>query len=324
MTANSITEAGRRPLAAKQARPILTIVVPAWRMTYLEAALESIDGQSDKRFTVVVFDDAGPKGIAELVRRRFPDFGYVRFDENLGGRDLIAHWSRCLNAVQTDWVWLFSDDDLMAPNCVEQFHNALQLLPECKVFQFKVRQVTADLVLIREFVPDRKVGAGLSIIKKLKGESISCVPDHVFNLAYLKQVSGGFINFPLAWNSDDATWAILARENGIGGIPEAEVLWRQSNENISARTDNLEWKLRADIQYLQWLNAERFRVPYILQLRWLAGRLKYVYQKLERSGSSGIAVLPFRLRPAVVLATIIPLVRRVKFTVSACTKKGRS
>ncbi len=45
---------------------------------------------------------------------------YQRFNTNLGSKDLVAQWERCI-AMSKDkpYIWLFSDDDVMEPNFVE-------------------------------------------------------------------------------------------------------------------------------------------------------------------------------------------------------------
>jgi hypothetical protein len=263
----------------KEAPSVLTIVVPAWKPDDLDAALSSIAAQTDTRFECHVFDDAGPPAVAQIAAR-YPQFRYTRFERNLGGTSLAAQWNRCLEEVRTPWVWLFSDDDTMQPYCVAAFHAARERLPHCAVFQFAVDMVGPDLTpLLWRSVPPAHESAAQFLAARLEQRRLSCLPDHVFHLPTLRRQHGGLVEFPLAWNSDDASWLVLGAEHGIGGIPEATVAWRQSGRNVSDGSYRREDKLQADLVFVRWLQARpdlretaARRMP-----RWLGTRLARVY-----------------------------------------------
>ena len=63
-----------------------------------------------------------------------------------------------------------------------------------------------------------------------------------------------FINFPLAWCSDDATWLVYAIENDGIDIIKDTVYWRLSGINISSKDVKDDEKKIASIQYMNWLN----------------------------------------------------------------------
>ena len=111
----------------------LAIIIPAYKATFLPAALDSIAMQTCKDFTLYVGDDCSPEPIGSIVEqyRDKIDLVYQRFDTNLGSKDLVAQWERCIAMSRDEpYIWLFSDDDVMEPNCVatvEQKQRALKL-----------------------------------------------------------------------------------------------------------------------------------------------------------------------------------------------------
>ena len=112
----------------------LAIVIPAYKATFLAAALDSIAAQTCKDFTLYIGDDHSPNNLEEIVGRYREKINlvYKRFDNNLGGKDLVAQWERCIDMTQDEeWLWLFSDDDVMEPSCVENFYRVYkkQMLP---------------------------------------------------------------------------------------------------------------------------------------------------------------------------------------------------
>ena len=76
----------------------LAIVIPTYKATFLPAALDSIAAQTCKDFTLYVGDDCSPEPIGDIVEqyRDKIDLVYQRFDTNLGGKDLVAQWERCI------------------------------------------------------------------------------------------------------------------------------------------------------------------------------------------------------------------------------------
>jgi hypothetical protein len=208
----------------------LAIVVPAWKPQFLHLALNSIAMQTNKNFQCYIFDDAAPEEI-KSVSNGFPDFRYTRFCENMGGHDLVGHWHRCLASVNEEWVCFFSDDDIMEPNCVEEFYKTLNLYPSAALFRFARSVIDAKGQIIRIAQPIKNQ-TGLEFLKShLRGAS-SCLQDHIFNRKKL-ETNGGFVNFPLAWSSDTATFCLLGKEHEIIAIPSAIVQIRMSGTNIS-------------------------------------------------------------------------------------------
>ena len=70
----------------------LAIVIPAYKATFLRAALDSIAAQTCQDFTLYIGDDCSPYQLGAIVDeyRDKIDLFYERFDTNLGGKDLVA------------------------------------------------------------------------------------------------------------------------------------------------------------------------------------------------------------------------------------------
>lgn len=290
---------------------VLSILVPAWKHDYFYEALTSIAKQTDLRFSVIIFDDAGPGEIRKIAEQ-FPQFAYIRFENNLGGSDLVGHWNRCLKHVRTEWVWIFSDDDVMSSNCVSEFYQGLNAAPDAVIFQFTVKQVDSNLYPLKESRPLWCESAEDFILARMSSEKISCVPDHIFNWKVLNEKVGGFVSFPLAWNADDATWALLAKESGTFGLANGEVLWRQSQNNISTSRAHSSQKFEADLQYLEWLRNIEFQISFLKQLRWLAARFVYVYEFNIKECPNLFYKIPNRLKPALIIVCIHLILRYAK------------
>jgi len=92
------------------------------------------------------------------------------------------------------------------------------------------------------------------LLARMEGRSSSAV-EYIFRRQVF-EAENGFVDFPLGWYSDDASWFSFARSSGIYTMIRGEICWRQSGVNISAATpENFGKKLLAFSQFLQWSKA---------------------------------------------------------------------
>lgn len=243
----------------------LAIVIPAYKSTFLPAALDSIAAQTCKDFTLYIGDDCSPNNIGEIVSRYRDKINivYKRFDTNLGGKDLVAQWERCIDMIQNEeWLWLFSDDDMMDKNCVEEFYKTVDANPDKGLFHFNVSYLDNNTNEIKELPCfPRYCEPKTYIDEKLKGHFISFVIEFVVHRDIFYSC-GRFQNFDLAWGSDFISWIkFSAVADGIITCEKAKVIWRKSDENISPNKSNIivYRKIKSLILNAKWIGdfAER-------------------------------------------------------------------
>ena len=237
----------------------IAIVIPAYKDAFLEATLKSLVRQTNKNFVVYIGDDASPYQIENVVRKYSTqiDVVYHRFSSNLGGRDLVGQWERCISLTQDEsWIWLFSDDDEMDDNCVEKFYENINKNKKDELVHFNVNVIDENSKKINESVFPEKMDSYTFALSKFRGRIKSFVVEYVFSRNLYEQV-GGFQRFDLAWNSDDATWVKMSRVTGIRTIDDARVNWRKSSLNISPNTMDesiVRRKIKADLDYVRYIN----------------------------------------------------------------------
>lgn len=268
-----------------EASAILAVVIPAWRGEHLRAALNSLKEQHDGRFRVYVGDDASPDDLASLVAefRTDLDLVYHRFDENMGGRDLVSHWQRCIALTRDEpWIWLFSDDDEAEPECAESFHQELASGGGMAVdlFRFDLKIIDREGKLVR--APEENP------VMESSGELLRCIfhggrrewraPEHIFSRSVYER-EGGFVNLPLALYSDLATWVVYAKRGGVKTLQPGKVRWRSHGEGVSSgnRIKNRDELLVALEGFMRWatehLQAETNREVRAAGARFLCREL---------------------------------------------------
>jgi len=238
----------------------LAIVIPAFKGRFFRGALRSLAAQTDQDFTVYVGDDHSPEDLRSICNEFLEQLRivYHRFETNLGGTSLAGHWNRCVALSSERWIWLFSDDDLADPQCVEAFRSAAaEAEQDFDLYRFPVGIVDEDDKLVFALARYGEVQSSLDFaIRRLRFAQMSFAVDKVFSRRAFER-TGGFVDFPCAWCSDDASWIAFGRETGSRQIPRGGVFWRRSDINLSSPSaPNQREKILAAILFLEWLNVD--------------------------------------------------------------------
>lgn len=239
----------------------LAIVIPAYKNTFFSETLASIASQTCKDFILYVGDDCSPFDIKGIINNYISkiDIVYKRFETNLGGTDLVAQWKRCIDMTEGEqYIWLFSDDDVIDINCVEKFYEAIKQNPNAGLLHFNINKINDKSQQVCSFKPWPKYCSTKEYIDGKLGTKgyISFVVEFIVRRdIYMK--CGGFENFDLAWGSDFISWVKFSdAANGIITIDDAKVNWRESNENISPNRNPqiIYRKLKSVILYTKWIS----------------------------------------------------------------------
>lgn len=252
----------------------LAIIIPAYKDTYLRETLDSLVSQTINDFVVYIGDDCSPYNLKSIVNEYECKLNivYVRFDNNLGGKSLVAQWNRCVAMSKEKYIWLFSDDDLLPPDAVERFWNFEESHKEI----FDICRLPLELVdrngnptMKLEDYP-RYMCSEDYLKKRLSCEILSSASEYIFTREIYNKC--GFVEFPLAWCSDDASWAQMAKEKGLYTIEGLAVQFRMSGDNISSCDDNYTAKFRANLSFVEWI-SNNFDIPEVFLYNYLRARM---------------------------------------------------
>lgn len=257
----------------------LAIVIPAYKSNYLRETLESLVSQTCKNFVVYIGDDCSPYDIKSIINDyiNLMSIVYKRFEDNLGGRDLVSQWKRCIEmSCGEEWIWLFSDDDKLGEKCVEHFYSTIDnstSLYDIYHFNVKIIDREGDVIYKPKKFP-KNINSYDFFTQKESAVLNSFVVEYVFSRDIYNKV-GGFQNFDMAWGSDIATWAKMGMNKGIQTIDGDYVYWRKSEVNITPNISNdMSFKkFIINLDYILWSNKffnnskiRRFNVYHIYRL----------------------------------------------------------
>lgn len=112
--------------------PRITIAIPFYRgLGYLQEAIESVLGQTSRRWQLLVCDDLGeedPEAVERLLRELADSrIEYHRNPSNLG---MVPNWNHCLELAEHDLVTLLHADDRLESVYVEEMIALAERHPE--------------------------------------------------------------------------------------------------------------------------------------------------------------------------------------------------
>lgn len=267
----------------------LAIVIPAYKVKYLDAALNSISAQTNKNFKVYICDDGSKEDIKSITDKYFGQFNmlYHRFEDNLGGTDLVKHWNRSVAMASEEWIWLFSDDDVLSPGCVQAFFDALELTKgQHHLYRFNIEMIDAEgkVICVKDPHPTTETGYEF-LSRRLQSKSLSAAVEYIFKKDVFEK-NNGFVSFPVAYCSDDASWMAFAGELPIHTIQTEKVYWRSSGINISSAGGFQIQKTDALLKFIDYIvnkypdkKAELLALaePWFYEnLSYISGRLSFV------------------------------------------------
>ena len=256
----------------------LAIVIPAYKIDFFNFVLGSLANQSNKAFNVYIGIDASKENFEEIIHKYSSTLNIhcKRFNDNLGGKNLVAQWNRCIELVRDEtWIWFFSDDDIMEPDCVACFYKEIENGTSYDLYHFNVDIIDEQNQIVKHpnSYPD-VIDAVTFLKKKNTARLDSFVVEYIFRRSAFDQL-GGFQHFDMAWGTDIATWAKIGRTKGIKTIVGAKVLWRQSSLNITPANSKqiLIRKLAANVSFFTWckenFDAITFNEIYYYMFRML-------------------------------------------------------
>ncbi len=126
-------------------QPQITIGIPFHQdLEYLRQAIDSVLGQSDPRWELLISDDSEPGSdggrsvevaalVAGLEDRR------IRYVRHARSADMIGNWNHCIDSAHTPLVSLLHHDDRLEPDYVALMIQAAASHPQAVAFFCRVR-----------------------------------------------------------------------------------------------------------------------------------------------------------------------------------------
>lgn len=230
------------------ARVSLSVVVPIAKCTYLEATLDSLAGQHVHADEYVFFLDGLSPTVEDGVRNTIAQFGLPKSRVHgasvpVGRLHPSNAWNAACKYAVGDYVWLFSDDDVMRSDAVRCVRTALRGRPVAALVDVDVTSAGGETLRSSQAQGFRTYAEFVEYRYRVGGDLF--LQQIVTSRRYL-DLAGGYPSFPAGWASDDVLVARLLQYGPIVAAAGARIGWRLSAVNISGTADEGTMRRRRD------------------------------------------------------------------------------
>ena len=150
---------------------------------------------------------------------------------------------------------LATDDDLYEPDFLGYFSGMIDKYPEADLLRSRIMQVSddGDILSMDGYYKEHLTFA--EYVYSMMHGMKSGIPQYIFKRDTLLR-KGGFVSFPFAWASDDAS-AIMMAENGVVISDKCLVKFRYcSGINITSNQSIMPGKTKAMLMYYEWMKGQ--------------------------------------------------------------------
>lgn len=181
-------------------------------------------------------------------------FEYRRNNANIGGDNLIKHWQLLVNLCETEYFIMASDDDVYHPDYLKSISELTEKYPMVNIFRPRINIIDSDdNISFQEGKYNELIDQLHFFRYYYQTDFVYCEAAYCYRTKPFKE-AGGFVEFPLAWFSDNATNMMMAK-NGIAITKDVLFSFRVSSESVSSKGDtkSAAKKLEATIMYYEWV-----------------------------------------------------------------------
>jgi glycosyltransferase involved in cell wall biosynthesis len=239
-----------------QNKGLVSIGLPVFKVKYFEKALKSLLDQFYKNIEIIILNDASPDDIDSIVSKFAEDsrIRYYRNNVNFGKISLVSTWNKCIDLAKGEFFILASDDDIYNERFVDEMISLSNKYPQSDLFHSRVVHIDKDdkVINLTPVCPEFEQCSDF-VWHRLNGYRMQYVPDFMCRTSALRSING-FVDFPSAWFSDDATWFLLAKNGGVAYSNKLLFSFRYSGINITS-SGHIDEKIMANFLFKDWLNS---------------------------------------------------------------------
>ena len=239
--------------------PRFSILIPAYKSAFLQEAIASVLSQTYADLELIISDDCSPEPIKAICSPFLKDcrVKYRSNEKNMGAKNLSAHWNLLLQYATGEYVIVPGDDDVFEPNYLEEVSQVIDRYPDIDLIRARTRRIdqNGDELATDPQMMSRQ-GQSSFIEFLSRWNTIHCMGNLCFKKSALLE-KGGFVNFDLAWFSDDAS-AIVYIVKDVGHTHDVVFNFRVSRLSISSSTEKQDKfaKVKSMLSFIDWYKEQ--------------------------------------------------------------------
>jgi predicted SAM-dependent methyltransferase len=131
---------------AREAQPLVSVVIPAYNPRYFAQSLESALNQTYRNLEIIICDDSSEDRILDIVRKYQETDSRIRYVRNTDRGEIPGRNNHilCFNEAQGEFIKFLNDDDLLAPDCVRRLLDCFVDNPDLVLATSKRQRIDAQ------------------------------------------------------------------------------------------------------------------------------------------------------------------------------------
>lgn len=231
---------------------LVSIVMPTYKTAFLAEAISSVLAQTYKNIELIIVNDKSPENVESVVNSfRDARIRYYKNEKNIGGKDPVANWNKCLSYIRGEYFCLICDDDVYAPDFVNEMLTLSNKYPKCSVFRSRVGIINGNGQLV-DFYPSSPAWESMEdyALHLLRRQRFQTVSEFMYKSTTVVG-KGGYISFPKACYADWFSVLYFSKEGGIASTTNILVSFRDSGMNLSSNIYDIPEKIIAANKFVE-------------------------------------------------------------------------
>lgn len=230
-------------------QPKVTVAIPAYKATFLEAAIRSLLSQDFTDYEIVICDDSPDESVKKAIDPFLMELGEpkIRYFKNAkrlwGGGSL----SRCIELARGEYIKPLFDDDLLLAGCISTLAAVLDGHPEVSLVSSRRYLVDENGELLPDFIgnvmpfEEDSCVHGKDLVSFLGDNTLNFIGEPstvMFRREHVLTEIGALFHLGgqhIAWVGDLAMHAKLLRKGHLAMLYKAYSCFRISSEQFSHR-----------------------------------------------------------------------------------------
>ena len=226
--------------------PLVSVVIPAYKATWFEAALASACEQTYGNLEIIVCDDSGGSLIAAVVAQYSTSANVpIRYQRNPTPLYEMGNTAECIALASGTYIKFLHDDDVLAPECVARLVAVMERDPGIALATSRRERIDsagqplADILATVQAFPQAVQIDGKELVSLLVDHTLnfigepSCVMCRRADvLAYGDQLMS-LNGLGIDWVGDLSIYVKLLQGGNLAYLPQALTRVRVSSEQFS-------------------------------------------------------------------------------------------
>lgn len=251
-------------------KDLTVVILTCNRCDLLIETIQSVLNQNCNDFSIVVSDNSSNEETLKKIQEKFIDerFVYVKRDRQYSP---FEHFNLCLSEVNTKYVILFHDDDLMKENLVESLYNNIvnkgYIAVGCNaLIQNNNDKTEKEYFITRENLIIRDCS---SLVKQYLLDNIVPFPAYIYDLEKIKQKKLLFKN--CVGKYSDVAWLLNLLQYGTIKWLKKSLMYYRVHGNQDSQKIDFYSQIKLFNLYKKYINTHE------LKKMFLKKRISFLY-----------------------------------------------